>query len=365
MAVTGAPPSTTLPAEPISTISAIWRSVLPTLDELRSARRRLHGKALVIVGLLAVSYYALVISELPLLLRMAAAAVLVFSLFAVGTCIMHDANHGSFSRHRWVNRTLAYTSDVLGSSSWLWRIQHNGLHHGNTNVVGFDADIELAPFARLAPSQPWRRRFRWQHVYMWPLYGFLTLKNLLVSDVLSLVERRMGEQQFRRPVRAHVVLRVLAGKAVHVGWAVLVPLWFNPWWAVVAFYAACSWLVGFCLAIVFQLAHCVDAAEIAGPDDARRGEDFAAHQLRTTVDVMSSMPVLGHLFRWVVGGLDHQIEHHLSPGLPHTIYPKVAARFRAACAEHGITYRVHEGVWTALCSHARWLRAMGVPNATT
>ena len=71
-------------------------------------------------------------------------------------------------------------------SSWLWRFQHNTLHHGNTNVVGFDADIALAPFARLAPSQPWHRWYRAQHIYIWPLYGFLALKNLLVSDVVAL-----------------------------------------------------------------------------------------------------------------------------------------------------------------------------------
>ena len=95
------------------------------------------------------------------------------------------------------------------------------------------------------------------------------------------------------------------------------------------------------------------------PEASRRGDDFAVHQLRTTVDIASPMPFVGHVFRWVAGGLDHQIEHHLAPRLPHTAYPMVAARFRVACGEHGIVYRVHPGIWQALCSHTRWLRAMG------
>lgn len=152
---------------------------------------------------------------------------------------------------------------------------------------------------------------------------------------------------------------VVLGKLAHLGWAVVVPLLFNPWWAVLAFYVASSWVVGLILASIFQVAHCVDAAEMPSDDEPRRGRDFVAHQLRTTVNVASPIPVLGHLFRWIAGGLDHQIEHHLSPGLPHTIYPKLAERFRRLCEEHGLTYRTHAGIWAALRSHARWLRQMG------
>ena len=335
---------------------------MPTADEVRSARRRLHAKAVLILGLAATSYWCLVLSNLPVVLRLAAAAGLVVALVATGTSIMHDANHGSFSTRRWVNVVLSYTSDALGASSWLWRYQHNALHHGNTNVVGFDADIALAPFARVAPSQPWHRWYRAQHVYIWPIYGFLALKNLLVSDVAALVTGRLDQQPLRKQVRATVVAQVLAGKVAHVAWAVVVPLLFNPWWAVVAFYLACSWLVGFLLAVTFQLAHCVDITTMQDSTAVRRGDAFVAHQLATTADVDTPVLVIGHAVRWLVGGLDHQIEHHLAPRLPHTIYPLLAERFRQSCRDHGVTYRVHPNVWSAVRSHTRWLRAMSVPT---
>jgi linoleoyl-CoA desaturase len=360
-------PGTDPPVHPISpdaaaSIDHLWRDSLPTGVELRRARRRLHAKAVLIVGLVAGSYWALVLSGLPLLARLAAAAVLVTGLVAVGTSIMHDANHDSFSTHRWVNRVLAFTSDLLGASSWLWRFQHNTLHHGNANVVGFDADLALAPFARLAPSQPWHRWYRAQHIYIWPLYGFLALKNLLVSDVVALITGRLDQQPLRQRVRPRVVAQITVGKLAHLSWAVVIPLLFNPWWAVLAFYLACSWLVGFALAITFQLAHCVDVTTIHDDDASapRRGVDFAAHQLATTADVATPAPVFGAFARWLSGGLDHQIEHHLAPRLPHTVYPVVAVRFRQACKDHGVAYRLHPGVWSALCSHTRWLRAMGV-----
>jgi linoleoyl-CoA desaturase len=356
------PPSLPPGADPAPSIDRLWRDALPSTVELRRARRRLHLNAIFVVAVVASGYWALVLSGWPLLARLGAAAALVAGLVAVGTSIMHDANHDSFSTHRWVNRVLAYSSDLLGASSWLWRFQHNTLHHGNANVVGFDADLALAPFARLAPSQPWHRWYRAQHIYIWPLYGFLALKNLLVSDVVALWTRRLDQQPLRQPVRLRVIAQITAGKLAHLTWAVIIPLLFNPWWAVLAFYLACSWLVGFALAITFQVAHCVDVTTIHDDDRSapRRGRDFAAHQLATTADVATPMPVLGAFFRWLAGGLDHQIEHHLAPRLPHTVYPVVAARFRRACREHGITYRLHPGVWSALRSHARWLRTMSV-----
>jgi len=344
-----------------SRIAVLWRGLAPSPGAIRQARRRLHLKALVIAALVGLSYWTVVISGLWLPLRLVGALGLVIGLVAVGTSVMHDANHGAFSQHRWVNRVLACTSDALGASSWLWRIQHNQLHHGNTNVVGFDADVELFPFARLAPTQPWHRWYRAQHVYIWPLYGFLALKNLLVSDLVTLVTGRLGDQPLRARRNVATISGVAAGKLGHLAWAVLIPLYFNPWWAVLAVYLCCSWLVGFALAVVFQLAHCVETTSMLDESAPRRGTDFAAHQLRTTANIASPAPLVGPIFRWMVGGLDHQIEHHLAPRLPHTLYPTLGTEFRQACQIDGVIYHRHPGVWQALRSHGRWLRTMSAP----
>ena len=349
---------------PASKVMSIWRSVMPTSDEVRKAQRRLHAKALATFGLVVTSYWCLVLSDLPAVARLGAAGLLVSALVTVGTSIMHDANHGSFSSHRWLNGLLSFTSDALGASSWLWRFQHNTLHHGNANVAGFDADIALAPIARLSPSQPWHPWYRAQHVYLWPLYGFLALKNLLVSDTVALVTGRLDQQPLRQPVRSRIVAQIAAGKVAHLTWAVVIPLLFNPWWAVLAFYLTCSWIVGFVLAITFQVAHCVDITTMHDSSAPRRGDDFALHQLRTTADIATPMPVIGHLLRWMAGGLNHQIEHHLAPRLPHTVYPLLAKRFRQACHDHKITYHLHPNIWAAMRSHGRWLRTMSTQPET-
>jgi hypothetical protein len=39
-------------------------------------------------------------------------------------------------------------------------------------------------------------------------------------------------------------------------------------------------------------------------------------------------------------------------------------RLERFCGQNELSYRIHSGVWAALCSHARWLKLMGTPPAT-
>jgi linoleoyl-CoA desaturase len=333
--------------------------VMPSAHEIAAGRRRLHRKAAVIGALGVSSYVLLVFGPSLLPLRLLFAGGLVIAAVATATSIMHDANHGAYSVSRRVNRIAGWSSDLLGASSFLWRIKHNNLHHGNPNVVGYDTDIEQAPFARLAPTQPWRPYHRYQHIYMWGLYGLLSLSWFVLSDFRTLIRRRQGLHSLPHRLRPADVALIVLGKFVHLGWAIALPLAFHPWWGVLTYYLVSSWLVGFMLANIFQLAHCVDRAEFFTADAPRRGSDFELHQLRTTVDIRCRRRLPGAALRWLAGGLDCQIEHHLAPKLPHTVHPSMADDLQAACVEHGIEYRVHPGIVSALRSHAHWLRQMG------
>jgi linoleoyl-CoA desaturase len=339
--------------------ASVTEAMRPSSQELSRARRQLHVKAVVIGGLAAGSYTLLLLSPLPVIGMIAASMVLVVALTTAATCVFHDANHASFSTSRGINRLAGYTGDLLGASSWIWRFKHNNLHHGNTNMVGIDADIDQAPFARLAPDQLWRPWHRYQHVYMWGLYGFLTLQWLLISDFVDLKNHGIGPQRFtRRPRRRDVVMLAL-GKSLHVGWAIALPLVYHRWWIVLTFYLAISWSVGLLLATMFQLAHCAQPAEFPEADVARRGNDFVAHQLRTTIDIHCRTRLGRRALHWMMGGLDFQVEHHLAPRLPHTVYPLVAERLSRACERQDLTVLAHATPWKAITSHGRWLKAMG------
>jgi linoleoyl-CoA desaturase len=343
---------------PVVTIP-LSRAIRPTDAEVARARRRLHLKAGVIVALAAVSYWGLVFAGGGLALQLPCALVLAVAVAATGTGIMHDANHGAFCRSRRANRIVATSADLLGASSWVWRFKHNTLHHASTNIVGIDSDIDQAPFARLAPQQPWRPWHRYQHLYLWPLYGLLAAKWFALSDINALARGGFGESRFPKKPRRRDIAFLVAGKVTHLGWAVLIPLAWHPWWGVLAFYLAGSWLVGFILAMVFQLAHCTDQVEFLAPTAPDAADPFELRQLRTTADIRIAGPVVGAFLRWLMGGLDHQIEHHLAPRLPHTLYPQMATRLQQLCAERDLPYHVHPTLTAALAAHARWLKHLG------
>ena len=339
-----------------SITSAEIAACRPRPDVLRRAVRRLRGKTVLIGAMTFGSYFGLVFIADGALLAVPLAAVLVIALVATGTGVMHDANHGAYGRPRVINQTLAFTADVLGASSWMWRHQHNGIHHGNTNVVGVDTDIEQMPFARLAPAQPWRPWHRFQHIYMWPLYGFLTVR-MLISDFAGLLTHRIGSQHIRTRPKRRDVIELFGGKLLHLVWAIGLPIFFHRWWMVLVFYIACSWAVGLILATFFQLAHCNDLVGFTEASAPRRGNDFAGHQLETTANVHTSG--ISRPVGWLMGGLHYQIEHHLAPGVPHPAYPAMADHVRDLCAAHAIEYHVHPTFWAALRSHVHWLREMG------
>ncbi len=337
----------------------------PTEAEVRSARRLLQVKAVAIIAVVVASYVSLVFGHVAIWVRLVSAVELVVSLAAVGTGIMHDANHGAFSRFRRVNRIMGCTLDLLGGSSWVWRTKHNKLHHANTNVVGIDTDIDQAPFARMAPQQPWRPWHRYQHLYMWPLYGVMALRMVFFADFAAVVRNQVGTSSFTGGHRSRALIAVAAGKMAHLAWALVIPLAFHPWWQVLIFYLVCSWCLGLMLAVTFQLAHCVSEATFVAPDAEYRGRRFAVHQLATTVNVHCGVPGARHAFRFLMGGLDFQIEHHLAPGLPHTLYPMMARRVARECQRQNLPYRRHPSVTAALRSHARWLKQLGTPADST
>lgn len=338
---------------------SLTQAMMPSTEQVDHARRRLHWNTAFIAALTVGSYAGLVFAPVRLWVRVLLAIALVIAAVAIATNVMHVGNHGAFSRNARRSRLAGWSSDLLGASSYLWRFKHNQLHHGNTNVVGFDTDIDQMPFARLAPQQPWKPQHRYQHVYMWVLYGFLTLQWFVMSDFETLRKGHVGAHALPTKPRTRDIAVILLGKAIHLSWALVIPMFFHPWWGVLAFYLAISWCVGFLLANIFQLAHCVDVAEFLDPDAPRRGSEFELHQLRTTVDIRCNVAPMRPFVHWLMGGLDFQIEHHLAPKLPHNVLHLAAPKLAAACAEHGVAYKVHPSVTAAVRSHYRWLRAMG------
>jgi linoleoyl-CoA desaturase len=283
---------------------------------------------------------------------------LALAMAGIGFSIQHDANHGAYSKYSAVNRIMGLALDMMGASSYIWHWKHNILHHTYTNLNGADDDINLVPFARFSPAQPRYRVHRFQQFYIWALYGFLYPKWHLVDDFSNLTSARIAQNRIPRP-RGWSLVEMLGGKLVFGAWAFLIPMLFHRWWVVLIFYAATSFLLGMILAIVFQLAHCVQEADFPHVPEGTRDvpSAWAVHQVQSTVNFARRNRIL----TWYLGGLNFQIEHHLFPKICHVHYPRISAIVQAACDEFGVRYVSHDRLFSAVSSHWRWLRRMGLP----
>jgi linoleoyl-CoA desaturase len=273
----------------------------------------------------------------------------------VGFGVMHDANHGASSGRRWLNRLLAYSVDLIGGSSYLWRQRHNLLHHTWPNVAGLDADGDAGAFLRLAPTQPLRWAHRWQWLYAWPLYGIFALKWWVADDWKELASGRVGGHAYARP-RGRELAFLLLGKLAFYGWAIVVPFALHPTLAALGLWLLASATAGVVLSTVFQLAHCVE--DTAHPDargGLALGEDWAAHQVRATVDFARGNRLLG----WYVGGLNFQVEHHLFPKVSHVHYRALSPLVEEVCRAHGVPFQARPTLRAAVAANLRWLRALG------
>lgn len=315
---------------------------------------RLQRKAAVIVLWFALSYGALLVAP-TFAAVMLAALSLAFAASALGFGVFHDANHGTlFQRPASNLRAARFCSVLLGPSRHFWVHKHQGLHHRQPNVFGWDDDLETRGRLRLSPACAWEPRYRRQELKALLYYGLNTAEWLFWKDLRCLVGGRLNKWhavELGKRERAELLL----SKGSYVLLFVLPPFFLLPFlWAAAAFilfHFVLSWV----LAIVFQLAHLTPDMEF---DGVRAGDDWAMHQLRTTADFATG----SRFATWFTGGLNHQVEHHLFPNVAHTHYSKLRPIVCAIAQRHGVQYHDLGSTTSALGQHFALLQALGKPS---
>lgn len=351
--------------------NAFQRELRRRVDEFfkRTGRRprdcpQMYLKIAAILSAFIVVYALLVFAASTWWQGLLLATVLGFAMAQIGFNIQHDGGHQAVSARRWVNKLMAMTLDMVGGSSYIWHWKHAVFHHTYVNISGHDSDIDLGILARLAPSQKRLGVHRWQHFYLWVLYGVTVLRWHVYGDFRDIITGKIGDRPFPRPRGMDLVFFII-GKVIFFTLAFGLPLMFHPLGTVILFYALAAAVAGLLLALVFQMAHVVEEAAFpsACKDSGRVENAWAIHQLETTVDFARDNRVLG----WLIGGLNFQIEHHLFTRICHIHYAAVSKIVEATCREFGVKHAENRSFGTGIASHYRWLRRMGRsgPTATT
>lgn len=278
------------------------------------------------------------------------------NLAAIGFNIMHDGAHGSFSQKPWVNDLMGYSLNAMGGSVYLWKYKHNVNHHSFTNIEGMDDDIDIKPWIRVHADQKkyWYHRF--QHIYWVGLYGVTYLLWIFVQDFTKYFTGKIGDSKFRKmDKKEHFIFWV--SKVLYIAAFIIVPLFTVGLVKTVIGYLVISFVCGFIIAIVFQLAHIVEDAQFSTPDKEafKIDEEWAVHQIKTTANFATKSKIVS----WFTGGLNFQVEHHLFPRISHVHYPKISQFVRETCEQFNIPYLEFPTVLSAVRSHVVHLKHVG------
>lgn len=283
-----------------------------------------------------------------------------FAMAGIGLCVMHDANHGSYSRFTRFNKLLGYFSiGLLGGYSINWRIQHNVIHHTYTNVHEHDEDIAPPGFMRFEPHSKIKWIHKLQFLYAWFFYGMMTLMWSTTKDFRQLSRyNERGLLKSNNTTYGKELAILIASKVAYYGY-MLIPFFTvssMSFWQWLLGFVILHYVAGLILALIFQPAHVVSETEFPLPDDKGSLENhWAEHQMRTTMNFATGDPV----FSWLVGGLNYQVEHHLFPNICHVHYPKISKIVENTAKEFNVPYLSRKTFVGALWSHQVMLWKLG------
>lgn len=291
---------------------------------------------------------------------LALSALMGLGMAGIGMGVMHDANHGSYSKYDKFNRILGFFSiGLLSGNSLNWRIQHNIIHHTYTNVHNHDEDIAPVGLLRFDPHTEKKKIHKFQFLYAWLLYGLMTLMWSTVKDFNQVLRyNKSGYLKSANTTLAKELSVVIISKILYYAY-MLIPYFVIPEMTFLNWligYVVMHYVAGFTLAIVFQLAHVTEENEYPLPNnEGTLDNNFIEHQLRTTMNFAMN----NRFITYFVGGLNFQVEHHLFPGISHVHYPKISKIVAVTAQEFNVPYKYETTFIGAVYEHTKMLYKLG------
>jgi len=331
-------------------------------DLSKHANPRMVVKTVAMLAMVFVPYFLILFGGFGVWTMLGLAIVMGVGVAGCGFSISHDALHGAYSSSKTVNHWLGLTFDLLGASSYLWKITHNVIHHTYTNIQGIDEDLEVSPLLRLSPESTHYWFHQFQHVYGFAVYSFSTLFWVFAKDYKYLLQDDLGPYEDISH-DAKDLATLFGMKLFYYGYMIVLPLLLLDvtWWQFAIGFVSMHLTAGLILGVVFQLAHVVEGPDHHTAEDNDMMKDaWLVHEMKTTANFARS----SSLVCWYVGGLNFQIEHHLFPRICSVHYPAISGIVEEVAEEHGIPYHHHPTLWQSIHSHYRMLKKLGQPTAS-
>jgi len=285
-----------------------------------------------------------------------------WGMVGIGTSVMHDANHGTYSANQKVNHFMGRILELIGGYTVTWKIQHNVLHHTFTNIAGMDEDLDAIKYLRFSPEQPRAWYHRYQHIYAWLFYAVMTLFWMTAKDYFQVVRYKQHDLLVKQHVTiGQALFRITLYKVFYYSYIIVLPIIFSgmAWYFVVLGFILMHLTAGLFLSCIFQPSHVVETSGFAAPvesmGNSEMADSWAVHEVANTTDFAPK----NRFLNWFIGGLNFQIEHHLFMNVCHVHYREIAPIVKQVTKEFDIPYHVEPTFRKALAEHYRMLKVMG------
>lgn len=278
----------------------------------------------------------------------------IYFSFNVG----HDALHNALSKNKKVNQFWAYSYDLLGVNTYMWRFMHHRGHHACLNVHGEDMSLETSGIFRLSSQERRKKMHRYQHIYAFLVYGSYLFYYVFFKDYKYFFSKNnVHLRHIKHPLKEWLIL--FAGKLIYLGYMLFLPLYLLPYGSgfIIATFCTTLFMIGLVMSFTFQTTHIVDST--AYPESRNEYENYVFHVFYTTADYAGN----NAFANWFLGGLNVHVIHHLRSDICHIHYPALTKIVQATALEYGIPYRAQRTLWGAFVSHLQQLKKLGSEDA--
>ena len=317
---------------------------------------RIYHKTIVLLSSLVVIYFVLLFGSLPAWVNIILCALLGFNFSLIGFNVMHDGAHGSYSENKRLNNLMGYSLNVMGGSTYFWKVKHNVIHHTYTNIDGHDEDIDIKPFIRTSKEQKGYWFHKFQHIYSVFLYSLTYVFWIGYNDFHKyftgkILDKKIPEMSLQNHIGFWLT------KIGHFSIFIVLPIVVAGWQHALIGYVIASAVCGILISVVFQLAHVVENVDFPVPDGESHKieQNWFIHQIQTTANFSTRSKIVS----WMTGGLNFQVEHHLFPKISHIHYPEINKIVQKVCAKYAVPYNEYRTLGKAFISHLSYLKQIG------
>ena len=325
----------------------------------KNANAAMVFKTIVMLSIYIGPFVLLLLQNPPLPLSLLYWVIMGIGLAGVGMSVMHDANHGAYSSSNFVNFIMGSILNLLGASTFNWKLQHNILHHTYTNITHMDDDISDKPMLRFSPHAEVKKYHKYQWVYAFLFYGLTSIYWVLLKDFVQFSKyTKQGVNSTNRSQNFWALLKIILVKLIYTFVVLVMPtLFFSlPLGQVIGGFVLMHFVAGIILTVTFQLAHTVEGTTHPLPnEDGIIENNWAVHQMNTTVNFSRSNKFIS----WYVGGLNFQVEHHLFLKISHVHYSAIAHIVKETAEEFNVPYLENKTLMDAIRSHIATLERFG------